>query len=220
MLRSLIPVAKMLAQTFGPECEVVLHDLSRPQASRVLIENAEVTGRQVGTPIGDLVVRVLRSPRFRDDMLANYATTAPDGRTLKSSTAIIRDEAGRAIGALCLNLDLSGYARAAAALQMLVRLEDAAAPDDREVDVPDEHVWDVLDRIVTQVISGYGPSGELDRSQKLEVVRFLHEKGVFLIKGGIEHVARKLGVSRFSIYNYIDEVRGTSRTRAQQEGKA
>jgi predicted transcriptional regulator YheO len=221
VLRSLVPVAKMLAQTFGPDCEVVLHDLSRPQASRVLIENAQVTGRQVGTPIGDLVVRVLRSPRFHDDMLANYATKAGDGRTLKSSTAIIRDEHGRAVGALCLNIDIGRYAEAAAALQDLLRLEDPEAPDDREVEVRDETVWDVVDRIIGQVIDSYGPNVEtLDRNQKVEIVRFLYEKGVFLIKGGVEHVARKLGVSRFSVYNYVDEVRGAQRSLGQQEGRA
>lgn len=221
-MRSLIPVVKVLAQTFGPDCEVVLHDLSRPQASRVLIENAQVTGRQVGMPIGDLVVRVLRSPRFRDDMLANYATRTEDGRTLKSSTAIIRDESGKAVGALCLNIDVSRYSQAAEALQDLLRLQEAEVPDDREVEVPDETVWDVVDRIITQVIDSYGPNVEiLDRNQKLEIVRFLYDKGVFLIKGGVEHVARKMGVSRFTVYGYVDEVRGAARSGlGNQEAKA
>jgi predicted transcriptional regulator YheO len=222
VLRSLIPVIKMLAQTFGPDCEVVLHDLSRPQASRTVIENAHVTGRQVGMPLGDLVMRVLRSPRFRDDMLANYATRTDDGRTLKSSTAIIRDENGSAIGALCLNIDINRYLQVAGALQDLVRLEDPQAPDDREVDVRDENVWDVVDRIITQVIDAYGPNVEaLERNQKVEIVRFLYDKGVFLIKGGVEHVARKLGVSRFSVYNYVDEARGAARaSNGQQEERA
>jgi len=213
MLQSLIPVVKMLAQTFGPDCEVVLHDLSRPQASRILIEHSHVTGRQVGMPIGDLIVRVLRSPRFRDDMLANYATQTQDGRTLKSSTAIIRDGNGAAIGALCMNIDVSRFASAADALQGLAHIEDPQAPDDVEVEVKDGNVWDVVDRIITQVVDAYGPNVDLlDRNQKVEIVRFLYEKGVFLIKGGVEHVARKLGVSRFTVYNYVDEVRGSERT--------
>lgn len=212
ILRALIPVVKMLARTLGPDCEVVLHDLSRPQSSRVLIENPHVTGRRVGMPIGDLVMKVLRSPRFQDDMLANYATRTADGRTLKASTALIRDEHGQAIGALCLNMDISRYAQAADALQQLVRLEDDGAPEDTEVEVRDENVWDVVDRIITQVVNSYGPSPEqLDRPEKLEIVRFLHDRGVFLIKGAVEQVARKLGVSRFTIYNYIDEVRGAQR---------
>jgi predicted transcriptional regulator YheO len=207
----------MLAQTLGPDCEVVIHDLSRPQASRVLIENAQVTGRQVGMPIGDLVVRVLRSPRFRDDMLANYPTQAPDGRTLKSSTAIIRDEQGQAVGALCLNIDISRFAAAAGALHQFVRFEDPQVPEDREVEVPDENVWDVVDRIITEVVSSYGPNVELlDRNEKVAIVGFLYEKGVFLIKGAVEHVARKLGVSRFTVYNYVDEVRGAARMNGAQ----
>lgn len=140
-------------------------------------------------------------------------------RSLKSSTAIIRDAEGQAVGALCLNIDVSKYALAAEAFQQFLRVEDPETPDDQEVEVPDNNVWDVVDRIISQVISNYGSNAALlDKNQKVEIVRFLYEKGVFLIKGAIEHVARKLGVSRFTIYNYVDEVRGAVRaTGGQQE---
>jgi len=35
----------------------------------------------------------------------------------------------------------------------------------------------------------------------------LDKKGVFLVKGSVEQVASVLGVSRYTIYNYLEETR-------------
>jgi predicted transcriptional regulator YheO len=39
----------------------------------------------------------------------------------------------------------------------------------------------------------------------LNVVRSLDEQGFFLIKNAVETIASKLAVSRFTIYNYLNE---------------
>ena len=39
-----VPLARMLAQTFGQDCEVVLHDLAAPERSVVYVANPSVTG--------------------------------------------------------------------------------------------------------------------------------------------------------------------------------
>ena len=51
------------------------------------------------------------------------------------------------------------------------------------------------------------PPNFMGREDKLRVVGSLDEKGIFLIKGAVDEVAEALGVSRYSIYNYLDEVR-------------
>ena len=49
----------------------------------------------------------------------------------------------------------------------------------------------------------------MEKEDKLVIVRRLDEKGVFLVKGAIDYVANILGVSRYTIYNYLDEVRSS-----------
>ena len=49
-LRPYVPLAQMLVQTLGPDCEVVLHDLDTPAHSVVYVENPSVTGRKVPAP--------------------------------------------------------------------------------------------------------------------------------------------------------------------------
>ena len=61
-----VPLARMLAQTFGQDCEVVLHDLDCPEHSVVHVENPSVTGRQVGQSFDQLVRQVIQKITVED----------------------------------------------------------------------------------------------------------------------------------------------------------
>ena len=51
------------------------------------------------------------------------------------------------------------------------------------------------------------PLSELDRVGKQRAVRMLEERGAFLLRRSIEEVADMMGVSRITIYNYLNTVR-------------
>jgi hypothetical protein len=53
------------------------------------------------------------------------------------------------------------------------------------------------------------PISRMSRAQKQQVVRFLDERGAFNLKKSVETVADALGVSRFTVYNYLDSSRGS-----------
>jgi len=62
-----------------------------------------------------------------------------------------------------------------------------------------------LDRMIAAVERDLGaPAGELDREQKQEFVRRLDELGAFTLRRSVEDVAEVLGVSRFTVYNYLN----------------
>jgi hypothetical protein len=50
---------------------------------------------------------------------------------------------------------------------------------------------------------------EMSRSEKRGVVRFLNDRGAFNVRKSVETVADALGVSRFTVYNYLDAIRET-----------
>ena len=58
ILKAIIPLAKGIAKTLGPNCEVILHDLSHPETSIIKIFNNTVTERKVGDGIRDLIWKV------------------------------------------------------------------------------------------------------------------------------------------------------------------
>ncbi|WP_371665933.1 MULTISPECIES: helix-turn-helix domain-containing protein [unclassified Streptomyces] len=64
---------------------------------------------------------------------------------------------------------------------------------------------DSLDHILAAMERRYGmPLAELDRRTKQSVVRALEARGAFSVRHGVETVAGALGVSRFTVYNYIN----------------
>ncbi|MEV5811617.1 helix-turn-helix domain-containing protein [Streptomyces mutabilis] len=64
---------------------------------------------------------------------------------------------------------------------------------------------DSLDHILAAMERRQGrPLAELDRRAKQEVVRTLEARGAFSVRHGVETVASALGVSRFTVYNYLN----------------
>ncbi|MEU4659432.1 helix-turn-helix domain-containing protein [Streptomyces sp. NPDC023723] len=68
---------------------------------------------------------------------------------------------------------------------------------------------DSLDHILAAMERRRGvPLAELDRKSKQEVVRNLEARGAFSVRHGVETVASALGVSRFTVYNYLNREKG------------
>ncbi|MEI5097792.1 helix-turn-helix domain-containing protein [Streptomyces sp. PmtG] len=64
---------------------------------------------------------------------------------------------------------------------------------------------DSLDHILLALERKHGrPLADLDRKTKQEVVRILEARGAFSVRHGVETVASALGVSRFTVYNYLN----------------
>ncbi|OIV37698.1 transcriptional regulator [Mangrovactinospora gilvigrisea] len=66
------------------------------------------------------------------------------------------------------------------------------------------HLGDLPVRLLAEQRRRHGPLDELDRHAKQLVVAALEERGAFQIRHGVEKVAAALGVSRFTIYNYLN----------------
>lgn len=201
-------MAQLLVETFGPDCEVVLHDLTTPQQSVVYVAGS-VTGRQVGQSFDHLVSQVLLSDRLQEDRVANYYFEA-NGRRIRSSTLLLRDDQGELVGAVCINLDTEPVRRQMEWLQTLLPQPPALPPASVE---PPRHVAEVVTSLIDGIIGGREPA-QLRREDRLELIRFMEEKGIFLMKGSVEQVAQRLGVTKVTVYSYLDQIR-----EAQKEEK-
>lgn len=66
-----------------------------------------------------------------------------------------------------------------------------------------------LARILADIQGEFdGPLAELPRTQKQRAVGMLEEAGAFSYRKAVETVAAALGVSRFTVYNYLHPARG------------
>jgi len=67
-----IDLAKMIVETFGDDCEVVLHDLADIEHSVVYVENPKVTCREVGQSFDQLIKKVILSKELKNNHVSNY----------------------------------------------------------------------------------------------------------------------------------------------------
>jgi len=204
-LEKYIPIANLIAKTFGKNCEVVIHDLSIPQNSVVYTVNNHVTGREIGQPFEHLVKDVLLSKNFNNDYTANYMTIADNGRKIKSSTALIRDSEDKVIGALCINYDLENLN------SMKNFLDEFMTAEQEKIETavePFDNVMEIVDDLIDKII-GINKIEDLKRKDKIELIYFMDKRGLFLIKGAIEKVAEKLNISKVTVYSYLDEIKRT-----------
>lgn len=202
-----VPIAQMLVQTFGADCEVVLHDLDDPAHSVVYVENPSVTGRKIGGSFDQLVKKVILSDELEENYAANYYFTAPNGKRIRSSTLLIKDEKGRLTGAMCINLDTTKLTQQIEFLQSFLPPERIETAQREAQTAGREHVSVMIENLMDSILGG-ADTGAMTREERIEKVRFMEQKGLFLMKGSIEKAAEKLGVNKVTIYSYLDEIRG------------
>jgi len=203
IIKRYIPIVHGIAGTFGSNCEVVLHDFSDLQNSIVTIENGRVTGRTSNSSMTDHSLQQVRAGKTENDII-NYSGKGSDGRMIKSTTMFIRDDHNKVIGCLCINFDVTEFAVAKKALSELL---DFGHEDIKEGS-SSKKINDVLKEVVEAKIEEVGkPVAYLNKDEKVKIVQELDGQGVFLIKGAIDYVADILCVSRYTIYNYLDETR-------------
>jgi hypothetical protein len=72
------------------------------------------------------------------------------------------------------------------------------------------HLGSALDRLLAEMERQFGgrPLAALERTEKQQVVALLEERGAFTVRHGVETVAAALGVSRFTVYNYLNRETG------------
>ena len=182
-------LAHGLAVQFGSNCEVVVHDLQGKdiEHSIIAIENGHVTGRRIGDGPSQIVLESLHNSKQnlkQEDKLA-YLTKTKNGKILKSSTIFIRDDSDKIIGIFGINYDIS--------LMLAMEKELSSFTGTIEEDTTKEPIGK--------------PVTLMTKEDKVQVVRLLNEAGAFLITKSGPKVCQFLGISKYTLYSYLDEIK-------------
>ncbi len=208
-----LAVAELIARTF-PDAEVVLHDMAMPQHSVIYVANGNVTGRKVGQTFHHLIEKAVFAGNPEDGIVDNYFFKK-DGKLIRSSSLLIRDEKRELIGALCINVDTT---QASALMQLAENLLNGKRKSSEQeyleqtplalANSKEESVRQFVNTMVDSMVKELIVEGKNSREDRLELIRFMDERGVFLVKGSMEYVAGKLGLSKVTLYGYLDEIHG------------
>jgi len=210
-LQSFLPMVDFLAEVLGKDAEIVLHDVLDIDKSIVAIANSHISGRAVGSPATNLVLRILKDGKSDDrDFLANYRGLSASGKTLKSSSFFIRDDKRRVVGILCVNVDNEKFVQFRSYLDAIIQLpekEDGEKPVERFSRTVENLSADSIENVIGE--AGIAPE-RMSPEEKMDIVKRLSDEGVFLLKGSIGKVASRLKVSEATVYRYLNTVKKDS----------
>ena len=208
IFQTLEQLADAIAKIFGRHCEVVVHDLTNPtDLSHSLIYVAgDVTHRKPGAPITDMLVKTLHEEGNKVKDQYNYRTTTKDGRILKSSNIYIRNSHGKVIGALCINFEITEFLNSVSFLQSFVRTEDGDTSLKKETFA--SSVSETIGSLIEQAVVTMGKQpAAMSTIERMKFIKLLEHSGTFHIKGAVEYVARLMGVTKFTVYRYLQDIR-------------
>jgi predicted transcriptional regulator YheO len=216
IFNTLKQLADLMTRMFGDNCEVVIHDLTTEKMQLVYI-TGDVTRREPGAPVTDVVAKYLI--RDGDGVVDRHCfkTLTDDGRELKSSTSYIRDSSGKVMAAFCINFNTTDHHNAIQLLQNFVNKGAVAqGASGSEEDRPEKMSFSIdhtVDSIFEQSVAEIGKRpASMNTDEKVRLVKILEGKGAFQIRGVVNQVALRLGVSNFTIYNYLKKIRATNGT--------
>ena len=198
-----------LAGTLGESCEIVLHDLQGMsyEHSIIAIRNGHITGRKVGDPSTNKGLEFLRNltPESGDEL--NYITKTSTGKTLRSSSVYFRNSSEQIIGSLCINLDISQLLIAENSLRSLMGLSPVHI-ESKTKEFFASDISSLLTDLIKESMDYVGkPSSLMSKEEKCKGIRYLDERGVFLIKKSSEQVCACYDISKNALYSFLEEVR-------------
>ena len=208
MLAFLKNEAKGIAKMFGPNCETLVHDMTRPGHPILAIYNGTVTGREVGSTadifgdIGDYDETVYAKKDY-----INQLVLSRDGRTFKSSTFnVVGPDFHYAFG---INVDITTMVRA----QQMLSEMTATSGDLQQALMQDARSQ--LEELLKECIHAVGKDPEtMKKTDRMRIIRMLYRRRAFTYQKSVAIVAERLNVSRYTVYKYMHELE-----EAEQKGE-
>ena len=205
-LNVLKQMAKAIAQQFGKDCEVVIHDLSLENidSSIVYIENGHVTGREVGGGPSGIVLDAMKrhdSMSLHDQYA--YLIKTESGRLLKSTTIYIRDQQGEPRYIFAINYDITAMIAVENALKSFT--DCPGNTESKRHQRISHDVNDLLDQLIQQSVDLVGvPVALMTKEDKVRAINYLNDAGAFLITKSGDKVSKYFGISKYTLYSYVN----------------
>ena len=193
----LFPICEGIVAWLYPHAEIVLHDLESDTIVRIW---NNISRRNIGD--ASLIEEDVQLSK-EADTYGPYEKTNWDGRTLKCVSSVVKDISGKRIGLLCLNLDISSFNALKGFIESFT-LVTSPMPA-----VLSKNDWrEQINEVLNIFLKEKNVTLEaLTRSQKIAAIQCLDEHNLFATRNAAQHVANVLGVSRATIYNWLNKAR-------------
>jgi len=207
ILESYIPMVDFIANIFGENCEVVLHDLRRLDNSIIAIKNNHITGRTLNDTITDFALDIIHKEKHKKNhFICNYTGKTNNGhKKVRASTFFIRDQEDNLIGMLCTNVDITSLINTRKFIDNLIindGIDEITEQENFSLSINDH-----VSLMISETLADLGTEPlRMTMNEKKQTVKQLEQKGVFRLKGVIVEVAKSLEVSEQTVYRYLQEL--------------
>lgn len=202
LLNELKQVADGIAMQFGRDCEVAIHDPGEEDGySIVYVVNGHVSGESVGSCTDRELLRKRNLGELEERDHLSYMVKTPGGKILKNSAICIKNEAGEAQAVITIKFDVSRLVMVESAIHDLISTECAHQAEPEKI----LNVNELLEMLIQQSVDLVGkPVSLMNKDDKIKAIQFLSQKGAFLVTKSGDKVAKHFGISKYTLYSYID----------------
>lgn len=213
MLETYKRLVDFLGLVMGEQCKIILFDLTlSPPAVAAIANGSMEGGKGIGAPLTHVAREILESGEWKNhDYKVDFPGRTRSGELLRSSYFFIKEE-DQLVGMLSINFSSDRYRKLCAEILQLGGFSGLLSIHEQEkLPVPKHFsesfpdVSDLVAAILGEQFCGMN-SARLTQEEKMTVIRALHAKGVFLIKGAVPEAARALSCSEATIYRYLSRL--------------
>lgn len=203
-----------LRAAIGSEAEILLCD-----TEHILYAENPITDRvRPGNLLGDMERSFMEEGTYRtQDSVVNYRALLPSRERLRASTMFLKNDDGSLAGFLTINVRVESLLKVRDMLDALINGEDLPGRTARRPHAANSQpellnryegvtvmVEDIIHAVTDEYLARFGvPAERLTSAERQKIVQELDQRGVFLVKGSIAEVAKRLGCSEVTIYRYL-----------------
>lgn len=221
---SIADLLPFFSQILGREAEILLCD-----TQRILYAEHPISDRvNPGNPLGDMERSFIEDGSYQTGQsVVNYRAMLPSGERLRSSTYFLKNKDGSLAGFLTINVRVENLIGVRDLVDKLINGESApsSAPKTatlsrktsakKSAGLPPPHMvgrYDevymatggIINTVIGENLKKFGVSAErLTTAERQQIVQELDQRGVFLVKGAVDEVAKLLGCAEVTIYRYL-----------------
>lgn len=199
-------LAEGISKMFGNNCETVIQELIGSDFYTVTIFNGHVSGRETMSTQGILGGK-LNSDEIDYDKVRsgvfNQLVIHPSGKKIKSSSFPLKGEDYFYI--LGINYDITILDGISLFINNFISFDgDLFSTLHQEKDNSMEHILESSLQMMN------GKVDKMKKEERVVLIKMLNDRNFFQIQKSVPFLSEKLGVSKYTIYKYLNEIGVTS----------
>ncbi|MCK5128677.1 MAG: helix-turn-helix domain-containing protein [Clostridiales bacterium] len=203
---NILTLANMLSKTLGRFMQITVSDTQKYLFAENVIGNEAVVGQE----ISDNEKYFLEDEDLRQlPFVVNYKSLSHELNKLRSSTYFFKNEQGDIEYLLSITANVDEFVYVREIIDVFTNGSPAPLNSSAVDRIPKLNlsIHDLIDAVIAEGQKRYATVVKrMTKMEKQSLIREMHSRGAFLIKGSVTEVATKLDYSEATVYRYLQKL--------------